>query len=450
MTELLSKEDIAIAKKTMETALRAGASAVRVSLNKTITDLCGTLDGELDKVSHSLDRSLGISIFCDGKFGTFSTNRLSGTDMDSFILSAVETVRMMEPDSCRSLPAPGRTAANALTGNELDLLDADFGLFGGKERTETALSASVWDRKGTVEKGFILKSEEIEYSENIYDSVLMDSAGLFARHSETSFDIGCQVTLETPDGGMYSSYWWNSSPRRKDLLPTIEGCSAKAVEKAAAQIGAAHSDGGKFNMVVDTECASRLLSPVLSALGGYSIQQKNSFLEGKAGEKVFSDNFTVTDRPFEKGRTGSKLFDSEGVATKEWTVIENGVVNGYFINTYIAAKTGLVPTCEDAARPCLKPFGGCITRDDVLQKMGSGILVTGFNGGNSNTSTGDFSYGIEGFIFEDGKIVKPVREMLVTGNFISLWKSLAAVAEDSRPCMSKVVPTIAFTNVDFR
>ena len=76
------------------------------------------------------------------------------------------------------------------------------------------------------------------------------------------------------------------------------------------------------------------------------------------------------------------------------------------------------------------------------------IYITGFNGGNSNTSTGNFSYGIEGFLVKGGKIVCPLREMLMTGDFITLWNNLVATADDARPCMSKLIPTLAFGNVD--
>ena len=130
-------------------------------------------------------------------------------------------------------------------------------------------------------------------------------------------------------------------------------------------------------------------------------------------------------------------------------IIEKGVIKTYFINSYIAGKLGTDPTIEDCTRPVILPVGGCKTRDDVLAKAGEGILVTGFNGGNSNSTTGDFSFGIEGFYFKDGIILHPVREMLITGNFITLWNNLFAAAEDARPCMSKIIPTLAFSNVDF-
>ena len=276
----------------------------------------------------------------------------------------------------------------------------------------------------------------------------MDSNGLYARHTETSFEIGYEVTVEDPDGNRYASYWWDATPRLKDILPSLKTCSETAVQRAAAQIGPQDHPGGKCNIVVDSECASKFLTPVLNALGGYAIQQKNSFLLDKAGQRIFPESLTILDCPRSPGETGSRLYDSEGVATQEFPIIDKGVITCYFINTYIAGKTGLAPTIEDATRPKVMPFGGCRTRDDLLRKMGRGILITGFNGGNSNTSTGDFSYGIEGFAFEDGRITHPVREMLVTGNFIDLWNRLVATADDARLCMSKLIPTLAFENID--
>jgi PmbA protein len=130
-------------------------------------------------------------------------------------------------------------------------------------------------------------------------------------------------------------------------------------------------------------------------------------------------------------------------------IIENGVVKTYFLNTYISGKMEMEPTIEDATRVKVMPLGSCKTQQDVLNQVKDGILVTGFNGGNSNPATGNFSYGIEGFVIKDGKRVHPVREMLITGDFLTLWSHLIAAAQDARPCLSKLVPTLAFTDVDF-
>ena len=419
---------------------------VRITLTKSLMNLTGLLNGEVDKTAHALDRSMQLNIFADGRYGTFSSNRLEKDGLEKFILEAISTVRMLEEDQFRTLPDPARVAKDASTGLELDLYDAAYENLSQERRRELALSSMFWPRKESLEEGFKVISEEGEYSDSIFDSVTIDSNGLFARHTETSFEIGYEVTVEDSKGNRYSSYWWDATPRLADLK--LENCSEIALKRAAEQIGPKSIKSGKYNIVVDSECASKLLTPVLNALGGFSLQQKNSFLDGSIGKKLFPECLEVWDMPRSKGQTGSRLFDSEGIATKEAPIISGGVVRQYFLNTYIAAKMGLEPTVEDVTRVVVKPVGGCRTLQDVLEKAGDCIYVTGFNGGNSNSATGNFSYGIEGFAVKGGKIAFPVREALMTGSFLDLWNGIFAAAEDARPCMSKLIPTLAFSNVD--
>ena len=77
------------------------------------------------------------------------------------------------------------------------------------------------------------------------------------------------------------------------------------------------------------------------------------------------------------------------------------------------------------------------------------ILVTGFNGGNCNGSTGDFSYGIEGYLVEDGKIVHPLNEMNITGNMNQLFFNLVEVGNDIKEGSSFRIPSMMFDKIDF-
>ncbi|MDO4756117.1 MAG: metallopeptidase TldD-related protein, partial [Parabacteroides sp.] len=85
----------------------------------------------------------------------------------------------------------------------------------------------------------------------------------------------------------------------------------------------------------------------------------------------------------------------------------------------------------------------------LIASVNKGILITGFNGGNCNSSTGDFSYGIEGFLIEKGKLTQPISEMNVTGNMITLWNNLIEVGNDPRLFSSWQIPGLLFDNVDF-
>ena len=75
--------------------------------------------------------------------------------------------------------------------------------------------------------------------------------------------------------------------------------------------------------------------------------------------------------------------------------------------------------------------------------------MTGFNGGNCNSTTGYFSYGIERFLIEGGKMVQPISEMNVTGNMLKLWNQLVEVGNDPRQSSSWRIPSLHFEVIDF-
>ena len=443
---LITPEEIALARHCLQYAQEQGAAKVRITLTKSLLNLVGLLNGEVDKTAHALDRSMQFQLFADGRFGSFSSNRLEKDGLEEFLREAIGTVRMLQEDPLRDLPDPQRLVRDAVSGRELGLYDESYAALTAEKRREMALGSMAWPEKAQLEDGFTLIAEEGEYSDSVFDSLTLDSQGLCARHTETSFEIGYEATVEDAEGRHFSSYWWDASPTLQGL--SLEGCARTAIRRAAEQMGPKGIPGGAYTLIVDRECAAKLVTPVLNALGGSSLQQKNSFLLDSIGKRLFPKGFSIWDKPRTPGDSGCRLFDSEGVATRERPIIEDGVVKTYFLNTYMARKMGMEPTIEDATRVKVLPFGGCTTQEDILRKVQDGILVTGFNGGNSNPATGNFSYGIEGFLIRDGKRVHPVREMLITGSFLTLWGNLVAAAEDARPCAAKLIPTLAFANVD--
>jgi PmbA protein len=465
---MINQNEIDIAKFCIESALKQGASAARASLSKSIIDSYMMLNGELDKVTHSADRSIYLYIYADGRYGNFSTNRLDAAELEDFIGKAISMVRMLGEDICRTLPEASRTATDAKTGRELDLYDecieqssADLRLERAGELTQFHTLKEAANTQGFITSSewgheFHLISEECEYTESFEDNYVCDSQGFEGRHTETSFSTFCEMTIEDTEGSKYSGFWWEATPKFSEL--DLKECSKMALEKAVRQIAPKNRRGGRYKMVVDCNAASRLVSPIFTALNASSIQQKMSFLDVPLDTKVFPEGLTIMDMARTAGKAGSRLFDTEGVATTDSPIIENGVVKKYFVNTYMANKMGIAPTIEDISRPCVLPYmkykalsdaEKSISLKDILQLCGNGILVTGFNGGNCNPATGDFSFGVEGFAFSKGKITHPVREMLITGNLIELWNNLIAAGTDARSCARWQIPSLAFEGVSF-
>ncbi len=142
----------------------------------------------------------------------------------------------------------------------------------------------------------------------------------------------------------------------------------------------------------------------------------------------------------------SRLFDDEGLAAVKRPIIEKGVLKSYFIDNYYGRKLGMKPTSGSISNVVFNT--GSRNLDEIIGSLKKGVLITGFIGGNCNGSTGDFSYGIEGFFIQDGKKVHPVNEMNITGNMNQFWFSLAEVGNDVNENSSIKIPSLMFENVD--
>ena len=95
LKETLSEQEIQLAQHCLAFAQEQGAQMVRITLSKSLMNLIGVLNGEVDKTAHALDRSLQLQLFVDGRFGTFSSNRMDKEGLEAFIREAIDTVRML-------------------------------------------------------------------------------------------------------------------------------------------------------------------------------------------------------------------------------------------------------------------------------------------------------------------------------------------------------------------
>ncbi len=479
-----------IADKSVQMALDAGASAVMVSLDKAKTEIYALLDGEIDNIRQTGDRSLTFNIYADGKYGTFSTNRFEEDSLRDFLCKAVETVRMLVADPFRGLPDKKDLATDAVNGDEMGLCWYGYDSVSRDEKLEMARRVSVFGKFSapSSDRNWRVVSEEVEYNNTLSDTYLTSSDGCRCRQTETSFEVSSQVTVEDNEGNKFSGLWWDYGVSPEKVLSSE--CGRKAVEMAVMQIAPVNADKGKYTMVVSRLVSGRLLQPVLNALSSLSVYQKSSFLVDALGKQVFSKGLNVMDMPLEKGKSGAILFETDGRACRNREIITDGVVKENFTSIYMSRKLGIPPTSSCPNRPVLLPFvseellgwergvelgvangggrgtelaGGLgaerglkadpfvneIAQKDILDLCGSGILVTDFNGGNCNSATGDFSYGVSGFLFENGKITSPIDSMLITGNMTDLWSNLLAAGSDPVPGMSRQVPTLAFRDVTF-
>ena len=437
--------DHGIVETALQMAREEGATQARIALERSIENSATVLDNQLDKMLSSSGSTLFIQLYIDGCYGSFSTNRLDPDALRAFIRNAAASTRLMTRDECRRLPDP----AICFHGPETDLQQYDPAVetLTPELRRERAMTAS----EEICGRHPRLLSVETEWGDTIDYSYTADSQGFHGETLQTTHTINANVSIRGR-GDEKPEAWWYESGIRLDEAP-CEGCGRRALQRALDQLNPRRLRSGRYNIVIDNMVSSKVVAPLIRALSGGSLQQRNSFLLEAIGKPVFSERLTLVDDPFLPGLSGSRLFDNDGVATARRVIISRGVVNHYFIPDYYAAKMGVAATVDGPSVLRFPRFGESpekvLNLTALLQEAGKGILITDFNGGNCNSATGDFSYGIRGFLFENGEVVHPVKEMNITGNMIDLWQHLIAAGDDPRNSSRWTVPSLAFEGVNF-
>jgi PmbA protein len=227
-------------------------------------------------------------------------------------------------------------------------------------------------------------------------------------------------------------------------LPRPEKVGTEAVERTLALLGGRKEKTETLPIIIENRNVPRILGGLLQAMSGRAIQQKQSFLADKKGQKIGSDLLTFVDDPFVPRGLGSRLFDGDGITAKRRTMIDAGVLQE-FSSTRTTAASEQEPTTGRSSNIISPP--GKRSVEEIMKDLGRGILITDFIGGNSNSTTGDSSVGILGMLFEGGEPVRAVAEMNIAGNALEFWPKLIEVANDPWPHSSQRTPSLVFRDV---
>jgi PmbA protein len=164
-------------------------------------------------------------------------------------------------------------------------------------------------------------------------------------------------------------------------------------------------------------------------------------------KQVCSDKLALVDDPTLERGLASRFFDGEGLAARVMPVFDGGILMNYYIDAYYARKLGAEPTAGWPSNVVMKP--GSRSLEAMIKDIDQGILVQGFIGGNSNSTTGDFSIGVMGQLIENGQVVAPVNEMNISGNARDFFMGLAEVGNDPYRYSSLMTPSLLFEGVHF-
>ncbi len=435
----MDKEMYDLAEWTLKTAKSAGADECRVGIDKERFVEISYRERKPENIKEASTRGLYIEVFVNGRYSGQSTSDLRKDPLKEFISNAVATTKLLAEDPFRTLPDPEYYKGRADV--DLQVLDPGYNEFSPEDRHRLVK---------TVEDSCLNEGGEktISVTADVYDShqesVMLASNGFEGNKESTVYWAGASMTAKDEGDRRPQGYNYVGSVSKKSM-PKADVIGAEAAKRTLDLLGAKKIKTETLPIIVENRNAPQLVWGFLSAMFGRNIQQKQSFLSDKKDQKIGSKYFTLIDDPLLVSGMGSMLYDGDGFATRRRTMIEEGVLKDFYLDWYYSRKLGWKPTTGSASNIIIPPGNRSV--NEIMKDLGRGIFVTGFIGGNSNSTTGDSSIGIFGRLFDNGEPAEAVAEMNIADNHLKFWNKLAETANDPWIFSSQRIPSLVFTDV---
>ena len=428
-----------LADWVIDQTLKAGANDCRVNLSKRRLVNINYRDRKPEVIKEATTKNLYLEVFINNRNAGQSTPDFRQSTLAGFINDVVESAKIMEEDPFRTLPDPKYYEGRST--DDLHLSDPDYGSLTPEDRH--SMVKTVEEACLQVGGDKVVSVEASEYDEN-YEEFIKTSNGFEGSVQNTFCQVGASMTAQDegdrkPMGNNYISCRYRSD------LPSLEEIGTVAAERTLDLMGGKKIATTKIPVILENRGAARVLSGLFNPMSASSIQQKRSFLADKKGKAIGSKLLTLTDDPFLLRGLGSKYYDGDGFPARKRDLFTEGVVNEFLVDWYYSRKLGWEPTSGSVSNIIIPP--GARSVEEIIRDIGRCIYITGYIGGNSNSTTGDFSVGIIGKLYEKGQFVQNVAEMNIADNHLNFWNKLVEVANDPWKYSQAIFPSLVFEDV---
>ena len=411
---------LALVELALEEARALGASQAEAAVSMDVGLSVSVRLGEVETVEYQRDRGMGVTVYFGTRKGSASTADLSPAMLRETVAKACSIARFTAEDPCAGLADPDTLAT------EIPDLDLAHPWDVTPERAcEMALEC---EAAAMAVDARITNSEGAGVSTHRGVRAYGNSLGFLAAYPGTVHSLSCAVLGSSGDE-MERDYWY-STARDWRALESAASVGRASGERAVRRLGARQLGTMKVPVLFAPDVARGLVGHFVGAVRGGSQYRRASFLLDAAGQQVFPDWFSISERPHLPRALASAPFDHEGVATRDRELVTAGVLLGYVLGTYSARKLGLRTTGNAGGTHNLLVHGRGRDFAGMLALMDRGLLVTELMGQGVNGVTGDYSRGAAGFWVENGVIVHPVHEVTVAGNLRDIYRQIAEVGAD--------------------
>lgn len=403
----------------LQQAADAGAEQSEIWCYNTVGNSIEVRQGELETLEFNQDSHFGINVYFEQRKGTVSINDLTEAAVHKGVSAACEIASFTEPDPYSGL------VDKALMATEFKDLQLDH----PNELTIPQMVESARQCEASALADSRIKQSEgaSSYSHRSV-SLYANSYGFIGTNHTTRFSLSNSVIAETDNGMIRDGYY--TMGRDVDDLFAPEMVGEKAASRVISKLKQGKIPSGNYPVIFTAELARGLWSHMLSALKGAALYQRASFLLDKKGQLILPEFVQIEEDPFILKGFGSGNYDSDGVASKRRDIVVDGVLKDYFLSGYSARRLGLQTTGNAGGIHNVRVKSSDVSLQDMMQQLGSGLLLTEVMGQGVNTVTGNYSRGASGFWFENGEIQFFAQELTIAGNLEQMFKNIVAISND--------------------
>ncbi len=433
---LTTKEAQERAQNLVEMAMKSGADAADAFYSCDASLDVEVRLGALEGVGRSEGEDISLRVFIGQQSSTISSSNMNMQILTDLVDRALDMAKETPADEFAGL-AP----EDMIMRNDIPDLDCDDG---GDPSPEALREIAMECEDAARAVSGVTNSAGAGMSAGRSIYALATSHGFTGGRTTSSYNSSVSVIAGEGDN-MERDYAWRSARHLSDL-EQASSIGKRAGERTVKRLNPVEVKSGNMPILFDPRVGASLVGHFVGAISGPAIARKTSFLLEKLGQQIFDSSVNIIDDPLRLRGLASRAFDGEGLPRAHSSLIENGVLNGWLLDSASARQLGLKPTGHASLGGGISTTNvyieaGTSSIDELMADVSEGIYITELAGQGVNPVTGDYSRGASGHIIRNGVIGEAVSEITIAGNLIDMFAAMRA-ANDLEFIRGTNVPTL--------
>ena len=419
------------AARAVEAALAAGATDAEAWAEEGVEREIRVYEGAVESLTDAASHGIGIRSFSDGRWGYAYGTDLSDGGLKALAEAASGAATVADPDEHAGLPDEFGTAdVGALASAAL----ADWD-------TARKIELAVAIEKAARLRDGISQVEETMYADGSQRVALANSRGVNAAF-ESTIAYAWASAFAGEGSDLMTGLGVGIGRDPDGIDPDAVG--SEAAERALSLVGARQPEGRRCPVVLDTFVAASFAGFIGGMLSADAVQRGRSLFADKEGQEVAGAEFVLADDGLHPEGPSTAPFDGEGSPRRRTALIQGGKLLTFLFDARTArcggrqttgnAGRGSYRTPPSVSTTNLVIEAGEPSLDELVARAGEGLYVATVAGLHSgvNPVSGTFSVGATGRLIENGELGRPVREITIASDLVSMLKAVQAVGAPGR------------------